>query len=293
MGTKPGKTGVIATVEGNKKKLKEVRYYWEDHFSGALCYADDLTILAPCPDALRKMLAHCEEFAESHGIRFNASKTQLICFRRTSQPDRSRFWFCGQLLPSVDSVLHLGNTLQYDLSDKLDVQRKSMAFIRQANSILHCFRAADPPTKMRLFHAYCLSLYGCSLWRLDCPALRSLGVTFNQVIRRIWYLPRNWHTAIVHSVRLISSIFNIAFASYIHLPCHIPLLLFVRCLLSARNPVIRTLSVTMFGSRHCKFYSSNDVALGQLIREIRCTHYHVPNFSLPELNAIVLFASTS
>ena len=29
--------------------------YWEDHFSGALCYADDLTILAPCPDALRKM----------------------------------------------------------------------------------------------------------------------------------------------------------------------------------------------------------------------------------------------
>ena len=103
--------------------------HWEDHFSGSLCYADDLTILAPCPDALRKMLAHREEFAESHGIRFNASKTQLICFRRTSQPDRSRFWFCGQLLPSVDSVLHLGNTLQYDLSDNLDVQRKSMALI--------------------------------------------------------------------------------------------------------------------------------------------------------------------
>ena len=38
--------------------------YWEDHFSGALCYADDLTILAPCPDALRKMLALCEEYAE-------------------------------------------------------------------------------------------------------------------------------------------------------------------------------------------------------------------------------------
>ena len=52
--------------------------YWEDHFSGALCYADDLTILATCPGALRKMLTHCEEFAESHGICFNASKTQLI-----------------------------------------------------------------------------------------------------------------------------------------------------------------------------------------------------------------------
>ena len=113
--------------------------YWEDHFSGALCYADDLTILAPCPDALRKMLAFCEEYAESHGIRFNASKTQLICFRRTSHPDSLRFWFCGQLLPLVDSVLHLGNTLQHDLSDKLDIQRKTMAFIRQANSVLCCF----------------------------------------------------------------------------------------------------------------------------------------------------------
>ena len=85
--------------------------YWEDHFSGALSYADDLTIFAPCPGALRKMLTHCEEFAESHGIRFNASKTQLICFRRTSQPDRSCFWFCGQFLLVVDSVLYLGNTL--------------------------------------------------------------------------------------------------------------------------------------------------------------------------------------
>ncbi len=65
--------------------------YWKDHFSGALCYADVLTILAPCPDALRKMLSHCVEYAESHGIRFNASKTQLICFRRSSLPDSSRF----------------------------------------------------------------------------------------------------------------------------------------------------------------------------------------------------------
>ena len=54
-------------------------------------YADDLTILATCPDALRKMLSHCEEYSESHGIRFNASKTQLICFRRSSLPNSSRF----------------------------------------------------------------------------------------------------------------------------------------------------------------------------------------------------------
>ena len=150
------------------------------------------------------------------------------------------FWFCGQFLPVVDSVLHLGNALHFDLSDKLDVQRKLMAFIRQANSVLYCFRATDPLTKMRLFHAYCLSLYGCSLRRLDCPALRSLGVTFNQVIRRIWHLPRNCHTAIVHSVGLISSIFNIVLARFSK---------FFSSAVSHSSPLVR--SVFVVSSQSC------------------------------------------
>ena len=54
--------------------------YWDNHFAGALCYADDLTILASSPDALRKKIAECEAFGQSHGLRFNTSRTQLICF---------------------------------------------------------------------------------------------------------------------------------------------------------------------------------------------------------------------
>ena len=74
------------------------RRFWGNHFCGALCYADDLTILAPSPDALRKMLAQCEAHVVSHDIHFNVSKTQLICFRRSPCADQSRFLFCGHLL---------------------------------------------------------------------------------------------------------------------------------------------------------------------------------------------------
>ena len=95
--------------------------YWEDHFSGALCYADDLTILAPSPDALRKMLTICEEFAQTHGIVLNASKTQITCFRHSAASIPAHFSLCGQHLPLVDSVVYIGNTLQYNLSDKLDI----------------------------------------------------------------------------------------------------------------------------------------------------------------------------
>ena len=184
---------------------------------GLFCYADDLTILAPSPDALRKMLALCEQYAQAHGIQFNADKTQLICFRRTAGSDHTRFSLCGHCLPMVDSVVHLGNTLQYDLSDKLDIHLKSMAFIRQANSVLFRFKGCNPETKMKLFNAYCLSLYGCALWRLDAPDIRSLHVSFNNVIRRIWNLPHNCHTSIAHAVGFTKSIYNIIYSRFIRL----------------------------------------------------------------------------
>ena len=231
-------------------------------------------------------------------------KTGLVLFSRPlvkiSVPchtDGSQFWFCGQILSLVDSVLHLGNTLRYDLSDKLDIQLKTMTFIRQANSVLFCFKAIDPPTKMRLFHAYCLALYGCSLWRLDCPDLHSLNVSFNNVLRRIWNLPRNCHTGVVHSVGLISSIYNIVFSRFCRLRSSA---------LSHPSPLVRSIFAIssqtcnsnfigyncLFGSTHCKSYTSEDIALGQLIREIRCTHFQIDGFSSAELDSIVSSASS-
>ena len=54
--------------------------HWDGLFVGAVSYADDIALLAPSPSALRLMLEHCEEFAISRGLSFNASKTQLIRF---------------------------------------------------------------------------------------------------------------------------------------------------------------------------------------------------------------------
>jgi len=113
--------------------------FWENHFCGVLCYADDLTILAPSPDALRKMLAQCEAYAVSHDIRFNVSKTQFICFHCSPCTDQSQFSFCGHLLSVSVSVLHIGNTLSFNLSDKPDIQANVMAFLRKANFVLFRF----------------------------------------------------------------------------------------------------------------------------------------------------------
>ena len=46
------------------------------HYVGSTCYADDITLLAPSPSALRVLLRECELFASEHNLKFNAAKTQ-------------------------------------------------------------------------------------------------------------------------------------------------------------------------------------------------------------------------
>jgi hypothetical protein len=45
---------------------------------GALCYADDLTLLAPTAYAMRVMQNICDEYASEHDIPFNANKANVF-----------------------------------------------------------------------------------------------------------------------------------------------------------------------------------------------------------------------
>ena len=68
--------------------------FWRHHYVGAVCYADDLALLAPSLSALRIMLDICIHYASSHSLIFNASKTQLIRFSRSDS-------FCRKFVCSI------------------------------------------------------------------------------------------------------------------------------------------------------------------------------------------------
>ena len=111
--------------------------FWRSYFTGAVCYADDLALLAPSASALRLMLHQCEAFAVSRGLRFNSAKTQLIRFGRCqSSVCTDCFLFCGAPLPFLDSVIHLGHTLRHDLGDEDDIALRTRDMIRKANCIM-------------------------------------------------------------------------------------------------------------------------------------------------------------
>ena len=184
--------------------------YWDGVFVGALGYVDDIILLALCPSALRLMrLKMCESFASSYGLKFNASRTQLIRFSLSpSNLCNAQIYFCGQLLEFCNSVCHLGHYLTYDLLYE-DIVFRWCDFLKKANLLFYNFKFCSPSTLTFLLRSFCLSLYGCALWRLDSKAITSIEIAFNKVLRRIWNLPFNSHTRIVHCTARLFSIFNL------------------------------------------------------------------------------------
>ena len=133
-------------LDGLLEELSEsgVGCYWGHMFAGALCYADDIVILALCASALRRMLDICSDYAHDHGLLFNASKTQLICFRSCK--------YChflllitsnNMVLPYKNEVMHLGHVLSFDLNDGADITRALKDLNRKANCTLCTFYFAD------------------------------------------------------------------------------------------------------------------------------------------------------
>ena len=98
--------------------------YWRHHFVSAVCYVDNIALLAPSLSALQIMLETCTHYASLHSLIFNASKTQLIKFSRLSAfsvDSPLNFCFLGQRLCFSQSIVHLGHILSHDLSDKIDI----------------------------------------------------------------------------------------------------------------------------------------------------------------------------
>ena len=74
--------------------------------------------------------------------------------------------------------------------------------VTQLEKLILCYTLSQLRTPQLnpvcLIKFYCLSLYGCSLWNLSCHSLCSIEVSFNNILRCIWNLPRNCHTGILH-----------------------------------------------------------------------------------------------
>jgi Reverse transcriptase (RNA-dependent DNA polymerase) len=174
-------------------------------FVGALAYADDLVLVAPSSNAMRRMLQICDEYAAQYNVVFNAKKSKCLhCHPHgiAKQVSRSSFtvlpfYIGSQVIEFVDKWPHLGHIISNDCADTDDILNKKHGLVGQINKILCNFRNVNCKIKIKLVKAYCTSFYGAELWDLSHNDIESICTAWRTGIRRIWQVPNTTHSVLI------------------------------------------------------------------------------------------------
>ena len=178
--------------------------------------------------------------------------------------------------------------------DKLDNPIiKCHDYLKKANILLVNFKFCSPSTLTFLFRSFCLSLYGCALWRLDSKSISTIeiGFTINKVLRRIWNLPANSHTRIVHCTAHLTSLFNTILSRSFSL-----LRSALACPSFPASYIFRASSGLVytcfgfniiFGNLYKKVYFSEDMYCANVVRNIRLSNGHQSNVELEHIVRVV------
>ena len=170
--------------------------YFRNKFAGALCYADDITLISPSLGGLNAMMSVCERFADEFHLTFNAKKSVAI-------------WYGGRVSPvgfvtmndeKIDwskKCVHLGHVITNDAKFDSDVSAKIGSFVSHVNRLIGNFGGYHFATLKKLFVTYCSCFYGCQLWQVDSRNEARVGVAWNKAVRRVFALPRRCHTSLL------------------------------------------------------------------------------------------------
>ena len=195
-------------TDGLLKRLEEtgVGCHMGSRFAGALAYADDITLLAPCKSALSILVSVCEKYASEFDILFNGSKSKLLFFKgRFSNGMESGIMVNGELVNISDNAVHLGHTISSSDRESISLTAKS-SFWKSFNSFISNFGHTYSFIKCSLFKQFCCSFYGSPLWNLNGPGVQSLCVDWRKSLRSLWRMvSHQGHNCISSALTILDS----------------------------------------------------------------------------------------
>ena len=170
-------------------------------WTGAVLFADDLTLLAPSRSVLAAMLSLVETYGASLNLTFSssqeASKCKSFCLYFVGQTSSRKLVYPSPLvlngvtLPWRTKAVHLGHTLHQDLTFDDDARTRRASFISSSVQVRSQFGFASPPQIVTAVRLLCCHAYGSVLWRLESPASTAFFNSYSSCIRRIYSLPLN------------------------------------------------------------------------------------------------------
>ena len=179
---------------------------------GAVCYADDLILLAPSRTAMAMMLEICDSYAASHNLEFSTdpdpvkskSKCIFMCgsMRNVSYPAKVKL--NGNDLPWVETGTHIGHELHQMCNMDYDIKTKRAKFINSSNDLLEIFSFAHPDQILKTLSVYCGHCYGSMLWDLSSEMAGQFFRSWNTSVKLCWNVPRATHTYLVNHLLAIN-----------------------------------------------------------------------------------------
>ena len=207
-------------------------------YAGIAGYSDDDLMLAPSISALQGMLKIAEDYATQHGLKFSTdpnpkkSKTKCISFLLNPRP-LPKMRLCGNLLPWVDSIVHLGNTITNDtVLLEHDMSIKKARYISKNIELNQELHFAASQTKIHVNNIYNNSWFGNVMWNLFSPACLKLESCYNRSIKIMMDLPLETHRGLIEPISKSKHIKRIFIKNFIQ---------FIAKIDKSAKPLLRTL----------------------------------------------------
>ena len=161
-------------------------------YTGAISYADDITISCPSIRGLNRLLDICNKFAAEHYLIFNSKKSLAIKYGK--EVNDTEYVLLGQnRINWVDSVKHLGNYFNTQLSDSTDCVMKCSTFIGSVNKLMANFGHLQAPVLSKIFKTFSCNFYGSPIWDFNSTGFRKICTTWNIGVHTVLKLPFDTH----------------------------------------------------------------------------------------------------
>ncbi|KAL0841056.1 hypothetical protein ABMA28_014821 [Loxostege sticticalis] len=120
-----------------------------------LSYADDMVLLSPSINGMKKLLAICEKYALSHGLTYNVIKTEFMIFKHDKTNNFNPVISLeGSNLNRVFKFKYLGHIIRDDLKDDDDMERQKRCIAAKSNMLARRFSKCSKLVKITLFRAF-------------------------------------------------------------------------------------------------------------------------------------------
>ena len=174
-----------------KLKRNGIGCYLGHLFVGALGYADDILLLCPSVDGLKKMIKICEEYANEHSINFNGSKSKYLVFGDYIYNPTVKV--NNDIVSRCDSAEHLGHLLHTKNTSNILIEHSIKEFNKYYRGFISRFDSCYNTAKNKLFHQYCSSMYGSQLWDMTSPIMEKIYTQWRKAHRLVLGLPNMTH----------------------------------------------------------------------------------------------------